>query len=70
MLAGQTLTFNAEVVAVRAATEEEIAHGHIHQGGGCCGGGSCGDDHGHDHDHKEEGGCCGGEEKGGCGCSH
>ncbi|WP_299016798.1 peptidylprolyl isomerase [uncultured Photobacterium sp.] len=68
MLAGQTLTFNAEVVAVRAATEEEVAHGHIHQGGGCCGGGSCGDDHGHDH--AEEGGCCGGEEKGGCGCSH
>jgi len=71
MLAGQTLTFTAEVVAVRAATEEEIEHGHIHQGGGCCGGGSCGDhDHDHDHDHKEEGGCCGGEEKGGCGCSH
>jgi len=68
MLAGQTLTFTAEVVAMRAATEEEIEHGHIHQGGGCCGGGSCGDDHGHDH--KEEGGCCGGEEKGGCGCSH
>ncbi|MCW8329670.1 peptidylprolyl isomerase [Photobacterium sp. SDRW27] len=68
MLAGQTLTFTAEVVAVRAATEEEVAHGHIHQGGGCCGGGSCGDDHGHDH--AEEGGCCGGEEKGGCGCSH
>ncbi|MEJ2764568.1 peptidylprolyl isomerase [Photobacterium sp. MCCC 1A19761] len=57
MLAGQTLTFAAEVVALREATEEEIAHGHIHQGGGCCGGGSCGDhDHGHDHDH--EGGCC------------
>ena len=63
MLAGQTLTFNAEVVALRAATEEEIAHGHIHQGGGCCGGGSC-------DDHEEDGGCCGGEEKGGCGCSH
>lgn len=54
MLAGQTLTFNVEVVDVRAATEEEIAHGHIHQSGGCCGG--------HDHDH--EGGCCGGEDKG------
>ncbi|MGF1681009.1 peptidylprolyl isomerase [Photobacterium minamisatsumaniensis] len=64
MLAGQTLTFIAEVVAVRAATEEEVAHGHIHQEGGCCGGGSCDDEHGHDH--KEEGGC--GE--GGCGCSH
>ncbi|WP_162047314.1 peptidylprolyl isomerase [Vibrio taketomensis] len=54
MLAGQTLTFSVEVVAIREATEEEIAHGHIHQGGGCCGG--------HDHDH--EGGCCGGEDKG------
>ncbi|WP_367971178.1 peptidylprolyl isomerase [Vibrio scophthalmi] len=56
MLAGQTLTFVVEVVAVREATEEEIAHGHIHQGGGCCGG--------HDHDHDHEGGCCGGEDKG------
>ncbi|PKF51518.1 peptidylprolyl isomerase [Enterovibrio nigricans] len=54
MLAGQTLTFNVEVVELRAATEEEIEHGHIHQAGGCCGG--------HDHDH--EGGCCGGEDKG------
>lgn len=50
MLAGQTLTFDVEVVAVREATEEEIQHGHVHQAGGC---GS------HDHDH--EGGCCGGE---------
>ncbi|GAL08921.1 peptidylprolyl isomerase [Photobacterium aphoticum] len=65
MLAGQTLTFVAEVVALREATEEEIAHGHIHQAGGCCGGGGCGD-----HDHGDEDGCCGGEEKGGCGCSH
>lgn len=54
MLAGQTLTFEVEVVAVREATADEIEHGHIHQAGGCCGG--------HDHDH--EGGCCGGEEKG------
>ncbi|HDM8214175.1 TPA: peptidylprolyl isomerase [Vibrio harveyi] len=53
MLAGQTLTFEVEVMATREATAEEIEHGHIHQGGGCCGG--------HDHDH--EGGCCGGEEK-------
>ncbi|MGF1737900.1 peptidylprolyl isomerase [Photobacterium satsumensis] len=66
MLAGQTLTFGVEVVAVRAATEEEVAHGHIHQGGGCCGGGSCGD---HDHGEQEEG-CCGGEEKSGGCCSH
>ncbi|MBE3652587.1 peptidylprolyl isomerase [Vibrio navarrensis] len=55
MLAGQTLTFDVEVIAVREATAEEIEHGHIHQGGGCCGG------HEHDHDHDHEGGCCGGE---------
>lgn len=54
MLAGQTLGFEVEVVAVRAATEEEATHGHVHQEGGC------GHDHGHDHDH--EGGCCGGED--------
>ncbi len=56
MLAGQTLTFEVEVVATREATAEEIEHGHIHQAGGCCGG--------HDHDHDHEGGCCGGEDKG------
>ncbi len=38
MLAGQTLTFEVEVMATREATTEEIEHGHIHQGGGCCGG--------------------------------
>ncbi|GAB6262675.1 peptidylprolyl isomerase [Photobacterium sp. CCB-ST2H9] len=51
MLAGQTLTFDVEIVATRAATEEEISHGHIHQAGGC--------GHDHDHDHDHEGGCCG-----------
>lgn len=63
MLAGHTLTFDVEVVALREATDDEIAHGHIHQAGGC----------GHDHDHDHEGGCCGGEghghhhgEKDGC----
>ena len=55
MLAGQTLTFDVEVVAIRAETEEEIQHGHIHQAGGC------GHGHDHDHDHDHEGGCCGGE---------
>ncbi|MDD1795895.1 peptidylprolyl isomerase [Enterovibrio makurazakiensis] len=54
MLAGQTLTFNVEVVELREATEEEIEHGHIHQAGGCGG----------HHDHDHEGGCCGGEDKG------
>lgn len=66
MLAGQTLTFDVEVVAVRAATEEEVAHGHVHQAGahshdhegGCCG---------HDHEEEKKEGCDG---NGGCGCSH
>lgn len=52
MLAGQTLTFDVEVIALREATAEELEHGHIHHAGGC------GHDHGHDHDHD---GCCGGE---------
>ena len=29
-LAGQTLHFEVEVISVRAATEEEISHGHVH----------------------------------------
>lgn len=33
-LAGQTLNFDVEVVEVRAATEEELAHGHAHGAGG------------------------------------
>ncbi|MGL4713785.1 MAG: peptidylprolyl isomerase [Shewanella sp.] len=59
-LAGQSLNFSVEIVDVREASAEEIAHGHIHAQGGC---GS----HGHDHDHS--GGCCGGSgkaEAGGC----
>lgn len=75
MLAGQNLKFNVEVMAIREATEEEIAHGHVHGAGGhdhdhdheggCCGGGG--------HSHGSEGGCCGGGEghghkQGGCGC--
>lgn len=40
-LAGRTLTFEIEIVDVRAATEEELAHGHAHGPHG----------HGHDHDH-------------------
>ncbi|HLF10576.1 MAG TPA: peptidylprolyl isomerase [Gammaproteobacteria bacterium] len=38
-LAGKTLIFDIEIVAVRAATEEELAHGHAHGPEG----------HGHDH---------------------
>ena len=72
MLAGQTLTFDVEVMATREATAEEIEHGHIHKEGhdhegGCCGG----EGHG---EGKEEGCCGGGKGKesngGGCGCSH
>ncbi|MBQ4838346.1 MULTISPECIES: FKBP-type peptidyl-prolyl cis-trans isomerase [Pseudoalteromonas] len=37
--AGKTLTFDVEVVNVRAATAEELSHGHVHGAGGC----------GHDH---------------------
>lgn len=49
-LAGKNLNFAVKVADVRAATEEELAHGHVHASGGCCGGG--GDEHG-------EGGGCG-----------
>jgi len=60
MLAGQTLTFDVEVVSLRESTDEEKEQGHLHQEDeGCCGG------HDHDHSHSEEG-CCGGN--GGCGC--
>ena len=47
MLAGQTLTFDVEVVAVREATQEELDHGHVHQAG----------DHDHGHEHGEDCGC-------------
>jgi FKBP-type peptidyl-prolyl cis-trans isomerase SlyD len=33
-LAGQTLTFDVEVIGVRDATEEELSHGHVHGEGG------------------------------------
>ncbi|GAB1657698.1 peptidylprolyl isomerase [Mannheimia haemolytica] len=71
MLAGQELLFSVEVVGIREATAEEIAHGHVHGGHehGCgCGGhdhhhdhdGCCG---GHDHDHHHDhDGCCGGHD--------
>lgn len=36
-LAGVDLTFDVEIVAVRAATAEELAHGHAHGEGGHCG---------------------------------
>ena len=39
-LAGKSLNFEVEIAEVRAATEEELAHGHVHGPGGH-----------HDHDH-------------------
>ena len=33
-LAGESLTFDIEVVSVRAPTEEELQHGHVHGPGG------------------------------------
>jgi FKBP-type peptidyl-prolyl cis-trans isomerase SlyD len=33
-LAGKTLTFDVEVLDVREATAEELAHGHVHGPGG------------------------------------
>jgi FKBP-type peptidyl-prolyl cis-trans isomerase SlyD len=33
-LAGQTLEFDIELVSVREATAEELAHGHAHGPGG------------------------------------
>lgn len=61
--AGKTLKYMIEIENVRAATESEIQHGHVHGEHGCC------HDHGedhcccghHHHDHDEEGEhkCCG-----------
>lgn len=34
-LADRTITFDIEVVGVRAATTEELSHGHAHSHGGC-----------------------------------
>jgi FKBP-type peptidyl-prolyl cis-trans isomerase SlyD len=33
--AGKDLKFDIEVVSVRAATSEELSHGHVHGAGGC-----------------------------------
>ena len=64
-LAGQNLYFEGEVLELRDATEEEIKHGHVHQGG-------------HQHNDDHECGCGDGScstepedsHSGGCGCSH
>lgn len=47
-LAGVDLVFDVEVMAVRAATDDELTHGHAHQnegGEGECGSGTCGCKH-------------------------
>jgi FKBP-type peptidyl-prolyl cis-trans isomerase SlyD len=36
-LAGVTLVFDVDIVGVRQASGEEIAHGHVHVGGECAG---------------------------------
>lgn len=48
-LAGKSLTFSIQVIGVRPATAEEVAHGHAH--------GAHGHHHDHDHDHDHDG-CC------------
>jgi FKBP-type peptidyl-prolyl cis-trans isomerase SlyD len=62
-LAGETLCFHVEVTEIRAATKEELAHGHTHAEGGCCG-----HDHGGCGSEEKKGGGCG-SKKGGC-CNH
>jgi FKBP-type peptidyl-prolyl cis-trans isomerase SlyD len=34
-LAGVDLTFDVEIVSARAASAEELSHGHAHGAGGC-----------------------------------
>ena len=57
-LAGKHLNFNVTVQEVRAATEEEVAHGHTQLGGGCCGGGGEGGECCSEDKESEGGDCC------------
>ena len=59
-LAGETLHFDVEILAVREATAEEVAHGHAHGA------------HGHDHDHggHDHGDHEHGDHVHGPGCNH
>ena len=63
-LAGENLNFSVEVLSTRLATEEELLHGHLHGGAGCCGGGKngghCHDDQSDDAEEHGHGGCSGG----------
>jgi len=56
-LAGEELHFAVEVKDVRAATAEELEHGHVHGGCDCGCEGECGDDEDCGHDHGEGCGC-------------
>ncbi len=49
-LAGVRLNFAVTVIGVRGANPEELAHGHPHVEGGCCGGGHGGCGCGCEHD--------------------
>jgi FKBP-type peptidyl-prolyl cis-trans isomerase SlyD len=63
-MAGNDLFFRGEVTDIRSATEEELAHGHIHATGGCgCGGSGegCEDGACDDKGSCSDGSC-------GCGC--
>ncbi len=44
-LAGNHLFFKGEITDIRQATEEEIAHGHLHSANSCEGCESCGGEH-------------------------
>ena len=69
-LAGEDLFFSGKVMAVREASDEEVAQvlsGGNDGGCGCgSGGGGCGSGNGHDHEHEHSGG--GGGCGSGCGC--
>lgn len=67
-LAGIDLKFEVEILEVRDATEEELAHGHVHSAGGCGGHDHPAEEHSGHEAHqcsnenkqdKKEGGCCG-----------
>ncbi|MBW2734757.1 MAG: peptidylprolyl isomerase [Deltaproteobacteria bacterium] len=57
-LAGRTLAFSVEIVAVRPATEEELTRSHHHCGSGSCGSGSCGSGDGEGPADESSKGCC------------
>ncbi len=44
-MAGKDLDFQVTILSIRPASEEEVAHGHLHDTGGCagCSSGDCGD---------------------------